>query len=245
MSSPARTGRTPPRRPAPSAVPIRGRRATAAEPPAPPRTPPPASTTRASTGTTGGVSHTTGAIRLRSRGTGALRTGTVRTRLRTGQHRPVRSTPVRPELRLRAATGPVPAAGAGRARRAPFVLLVVALLVGTTLGVLVLNTAIAVDSLRATSLRVANEQRAKQVQRLQQQVITGDAPGELAARAAKDGLVPAGTPGHLVIGPDGTSVLRGTPSPAPTPPPSSPAGGPAPTTPTTTPAAPGPDAAGD
>ena len=40
-----------------------------------------------------------------------------------------------------------------RHRRAPFVLLVVALLVGTTLGLLVLNTAIAVDSLKATQLR--------------------------------------------------------------------------------------------
>ena len=53
-----------------------------------------------------------------------------------------------------------------RHRRAPFVLLVVALLVGTTLGLLVLNTAIAVDSLKATQLRADNADAGRrQVQR--------------------------------------------------------------------------------
>jgi hypothetical protein len=99
-------------------------------------------------------------------------------------------------------------------RRAPFVLLAIALLVGTTLGLLVLNTAIAVDSLKATALRSANAQRSQEVQRLQQQVITAGTPEQVAADAARDGLVPAGTPGFLVIGPDGRSTLRGTPAPA-------------------------------
>ncbi|HVD29940.1 MAG TPA: hypothetical protein VNC79_15775, partial [Mycobacteriales bacterium] len=102
-----------------------------------------------------------------------------------------------------------------RNRRAPFVLLVVALLVGTTLGLLVLNTAIAVDSLKATQLRAENAERAQEVQRLEQQVVSGGTPAEVARAATEAGLVPAGAAGYLVIGPDGSAVLRGTPEPAP------------------------------
>jgi hypothetical protein len=95
------------------------------------------------------------------------------------------------------------------------VLLVVALLVGTTLGLLVLNTAIAVDSLRATHLRVQNADRAQELQRLEQQVVNGSTPAEIARAAVAAGLVPAGPAAYLVIEPDGSSVLRGTPEPAP------------------------------
>jgi hypothetical protein len=121
--------------------------------------------------------------------------------------------PPRPDLRLVAGTP------AGRARRgaaalrhprAPFVLLVVGLLVATTLGLLVLNTAIAVDSLKATQLRADNAERAQQVQRLQQQVVTASTPAEIARAAVAAGLVPAGPAAYLVIQPDGSSVVRGT-----------------------------------
>jgi hypothetical protein len=123
-----------------------------------------------------------------------------------------RGGPVRTDLRL--VTAPVPAR-AGRSR-VPFVLLVLALLVGTTLSLLVLNTAIAVDSLKATALRQQNSHRVQEEQLLQQQVINGSTPGQLADEARRAGLVPAATPGYLVVGPHG-STLRGTPSPAPTP----------------------------
>jgi hypothetical protein len=63
-----------------------------------------------------------------------------------------------PAARLRSAVG---------AHRAPFVLLVVTLLVATTLGLLVLNTAIAVNPLKATQLATANEDRAQAVQRIE------------------------------------------------------------------------------
>jgi hypothetical protein len=95
------------------------------------------------------------------------------------------------------------------------VLLVVALLAGTTLALLVLNTVIAVDSLDATTLRQGNTAREQEVQRLEQQVIDGSTPQSVAGDAARAGLVPAGTPGYLVVQPDGSSTLRGTPSPAP------------------------------
>jgi hypothetical protein len=129
--------------------------------------------------------------------------------------RPSQRATARPELRL------VPAVRARRRApralrhpRAPFVLLIVALLVGTTLGLLVLNTAIAVDSLKATQLRADNAARAQEVQRLEQQVVSGGTPAEIAAAAVAAGLIPAGPAAYLVIEPDGGSVLRGTPAPA-------------------------------
>lgn len=132
-----------------------------------------------------------------------------------------RDAAARPQLRV------VPAAPARRTaaraarrtgeRRTPFVLLVVALLVGTTLGLLFLNTAIAVDSLRASQLRAQNAELAQDVQALQQQVVSGGTPAALAAAAAAAGMVPAGSAAYLVIAPDGSSTLRGTVSPAPAP----------------------------
>jgi hypothetical protein len=123
---------------------------------------------------------------------------------------------VRPELRL--VPGVPPRARRRRlvapGSRAPFVLLVVALLVGTTLGLLVLNTVIAVDSLRATALRAENAERAQEVQRLEQQVVTAGTPAEIARAAEAAGLVPAGAAGYLVLDPDGGAILRGTPEPA-------------------------------
>ena len=141
---------------------------------------------------------------------GAPRTGSARTAPRAS---------LRPELRLVPATGPAVRSPSRTPRvlrhpRAPFVLLVVAMLVGTTLGLLVLNTVIAVDSLKATGLRADNAARAQEVQRLEQQVVSGATPAEIAAAAVAAGLVPAGPAAYLVIDPDGGSVLRGTPAPA-------------------------------
>jgi hypothetical protein len=154
------------------------------------------------------------------RGTAAARPGTAAAR--STPRTTTRATASRPELRL------VPGATAARprrrvteelsSRRAPFVLLVVGLLVCTTLGLLILNTAIAVDSLKATELRAANAERAEQVQRLEQQVVSGGAPARIAEGAAKAGLVPAGPAAFLVIAADGSSTLRGTPEPAEAPP---------------------------
>ena len=133
---------------------------------------------------------------------------------------PVRSTPVRTPARSRATSR----------RRAPFVVLLVGLLVATTLGLLLLNTAIAVDSLEATQQRDANAEQAQEVARLEQQVVAADTAAELARAATAAGLVPPGAAAHLVLQPDGTSVLLGTAAPAPAP---EPAPEPAPTQPTT------------
>ncbi len=128
---------------------------------------------------------------------------------------------VRPQLRL--VTEPVGAAprvrrtARTRPRRTPFVLLMVGLIAVTALVLLALNTAIAVDSLRASEQRAANTELSRAVERLEQQVTTARTPAQLAAAAAAAGLVPAGTAGHLVLGDDGTSVVRGAPEPAPAP----------------------------
>ncbi|RBY95614.1 hypothetical protein DQ237_13930 [Blastococcus sp. TF02-8] len=138
---------------------------------------------------------------------------------RAGSARAARPT-ARPELRL------VPTGTSSRTRRrtgrallsrkASFVLLVVALLSLTTVGLLVLNTAIAVDSLEASSRRQDNAARAQEIQRLEQQVVSGRTPAEVARAAQEIGLVPAGAAGYLVLGP-GSTAMRGTPEPAPAP----------------------------
>jgi hypothetical protein len=152
-------------------------------------------------------------------GVGTAPRTTPRTTARATPRTAPRAAP-RPELRLVPTTPvirPRRAASALRNRRAPFVLLVVALLVATTLGLLILNTAIAVDSLKATQLRADNAERAQEVQRLEQQVVSASTPAEIARAAAAAGLIPAGPAAYVVIQPDGTSVVRGAPAPAGSP----------------------------
>lgn len=137
-----------------------------------------------------------------------------------------RSGPVhsRPQLRL---VPPARAPSRARrtetpSRRAPFVVLVVGLLVATTLSLLLLNTAIAVDSLDATRQRAANAEQAQQVARLEQQVVDGSTAAALARAAAVAGLVPAGAAAHLVLEPGGESAVRGDAEPAVAPAPPTP-----------------------
>jgi hypothetical protein len=151
--------------------------------------------------------------------TGAVRgaTGPVRTAAST----PRRTGPVpsRPQLRLVPPT-PAPTRARGTVaagRRAPFVLLVVLMLAATTVSLLLLNTAIAVDSLEANQRRAAIADQAQQVERLEQQVLTGSTAAELARDARAAGLVPSGAAAHLVLGADGTSAVRGEAVPAEAP----------------------------
>jgi hypothetical protein len=81
-------------------------------------------------------------------------------------------------------------------------------------SLLLLNTAIAVDSLDDTRMRTANAEQAQQVAELQQRVVDGSTAAQLAREASAAGLVPAGAAAHLVLGADGTSVVRGTAAPA-------------------------------
>jgi cell division protein FtsL len=193
---------------------------------------------------------TAAATAVRSTG----RVGTVTGPVRTVPAGSRRTGPVtgRPQLRLvPPATTPVRVRRTAFAgRRAPFVLLVVLLLVATTVALLLLNTAIAVDSLEATQRRAAIAEQSQEVDRLEQQVVAGSTAAELARSAAETGLVPSGAAAHLVLGPDGTSAVRGTAEPAEQPavpaPAAPPAAAPAPPAapvPAPVPAAPAPPAA--
>jgi hypothetical protein len=157
------------------------------------------------------------AARMTAPRTAGARTTTDRRAATASTARPdlrvVPSAPVR-RLSARAAR----AARAQGERKAPFVLLVVAMLVGTTLALLVLNTAIGVDSIKASTLRAQNAELAQEVQSLQRRVVSNGTPAAMAAAATAAGLVPAGSAAYLVIAPDGSSTLRGSVTPAPQPP---------------------------
>lgn len=127
--------------------------------------------------------------------------------------RPTRSTatpstpPSRPALRLvPAATPSLP--------RGPFIVLVLGLVILGTIGLLVLNTVIAAESLRAGQLIQRNAELAVIEQELQRQMAEGLSPQELAEAARELGMIPAGQPGFVIVGPDGSVVIQGTPAPA-------------------------------
>jgi hypothetical protein len=96
--------------------------------------------------------------------------------------------------------------------RAPFLVLVVSLVVVGVLGVLVLNTRINENAFRLDSLRQQQSTLDQQEQALARELALRESPGELRAAAARLGLVPAGTPAFINL-PDGRVV--GVPQPAP------------------------------
>jgi hypothetical protein len=104
------------------------------------------------------------------------------------------------------------------APRAPFVLLVLALLGGGLVLLLLLNAASAADSFRQRELQKQIAAANIQSQELQRKVATMQAPAALADAARKLGMVPSGDPGFLVLLPDGSYRIVGTPTPAAAPP---------------------------
>jgi hypothetical protein len=95
--------------------------------------------------------------------------------------------------------------------RAPFLILVVALVVAGVLGVLVLNTKINENSFRLNDLRNNQAALDLQEQQLERDLADRESPGNLRAAATRLGLVPAGTPAFINL-PDGRVV--GVPQPA-------------------------------
>lgn len=112
-----------------------------------------------------------------------------------------------PALRLLPAPNP-------RLSRGPFIVLILALVILGTIGLLVLNTVIAADSFRAEQLVQRNAELAVAEQGLQRQVAAGLAPKALAEAARELGMIPAGAPGFVLVGPDGSIVIQGSPVPA-------------------------------
>jgi hypothetical protein len=122
---------------------------------------------------------------------------------------------------------------------APFVLLIMVLLTSGLVATLWLSTAAAADSYRLDAARQATRDRTEEVERLHRDVAAMQSAPALAAAAQRIGMVPAGVPAVILVHPDGSSQVVGTPSKAraaaPPPPPAVPAN---PATPAS-PAAPG------
>ena len=114
---------------------------------------------------------------------------------------------------------------------APFVLLIMVLLTAGLVATLWLSTAAAADSYRLDDARQATRDRSELVERLHRDVAAMQSAPALAAAAQRIGMVPAGVPAVILVHPDGTSQVVGTPEKAraasPPPPPAA-----APATPT-------------
>ncbi|GEL17201.1 hypothetical protein [Pseudonocardia asaccharolytica] len=109
------------------------------------------------------------------------------------------------------------------AGRAQFILLVMVLLGAGLVATLWLSTAAAADSYRLQDARAEARALTEQSERLRREVATMSAAPALAQRASELGLVPVQDPARLVVGPDGSVQVVGTPkaavAPAPPPPP--------------------------
>jgi hypothetical protein len=95
--------------------------------------------------------------------------------------------------------------------KAPFLALIVGLVVVGVVGVLVLHTKINEGSFRLTDLRASQAALDQREQQLEQQLADLSSPNNLRAAATRLGLVPAGTTAFINL-PDGRVV--GVPQPA-------------------------------
>jgi hypothetical protein len=103
------------------------------------------------------------------------------------------------------------------APRVPFALLLAGLLVGGLAVLLGLNTASAANELRRHDLAARDSSVAARVEHLRNEIARSRAPGNLAQVAAALGMVPAGNPAFLQLGPDGRATVLGSPAPVTAP----------------------------
>lgn len=129
--------------------------------------------------------------------------------------------------RTERATGTQPAPRAERkprsASRVTFVVGVIVLLIGGVVATLWFSTQATADAYQLEQANDTTNQLQVQVGQLRQRVAQEDSPPSLAARARRLGMVPAGDPAHLVVGPNGRVTVIGTPSAVQPPPPPKPA----------------------
>jgi uncharacterized protein HemX len=95
--------------------------------------------------------------------------------------------------------------------RAPFVALVLIVVVAGVLGILVLNTKINENAFTLNHLQNQQSHLDQQEQQLDQHLADLESPNSLAAAAHRLGLISSGTPAYLPL-PNGQSV--GVPQPA-------------------------------
>ncbi|MET7422898.1 hypothetical protein [Dactylosporangium sp. NPDC005555] len=119
------------------------------------------------------------------------------------QGRPARDEK-RPRLRV---APPAPVS----APRAPFVALVLVLVLLGVIGILVLNTRIAENAFRLDALRTKQSTLDRDEERLRSDLANKESPVTLASRAKQLGLVPTRTPAFLLL-PDGTKLEMPGPS---------------------------------
>jgi len=110
----------------------------------------------------------------------------------------------RPRLRV---APPAPVS----APRAPFVALVLVLVLIGVIGILVLNTRIAENAFRLDALRTKQSTLDRDEERLRSDLASKESPVTLAMRAKQLGLVPSRTPAFLLL-PDGTKLEMPGPS---------------------------------
>ncbi|MCE7007475.1 septum formation initiator [Kibdelosporangium philippinense] len=106
----------------------------------------------------------------------------------------------------------------GSASRASFVMLIMGLLVVGVISTLWLSTQAIADSYRLDQAKKAATELAERVEMLQQDVTSLESAATLADMARKLGMVPAGDPSRLVVGPDGKVSVIGDPKPVTAPP---------------------------
>ena len=126
--------------------------------------------------------------------------GATALKLNTEQQRDPITTP-----RLRVAP-PAPI----NAPRAPFIALVVAVVVAGVLGILLINTKTAENSFRIDSLQKQQAKLDSQQQELENEIAAKNSPGSLDAAARRLGLVKADNPAYIRL-PDGK--VFGVPKP--------------------------------
>lgn len=105
----------------------------------------------------------------------------------------------------------------GTASRASFVMLVMGLLVAGVVTTLWLSTQAIADSYRLDQAKKTATELAEQAELLQREVAGLESASTLADLAAKYGMIPAGDPSRLIVGPDGRITVVGDPKPV-TPP---------------------------
>ncbi|CAM3674815.1 hypothetical protein KIPE111705_19985 [Kibdelosporangium persicum] len=104
------------------------------------------------------------------------------------------------------------------ASRASFVMLVMGLLAAGVITTLWLSTQAIADSYRLDQAKKAASELSERVQMLQQDVAGLESASTLAELARQQGMVPAGDPSRLVVGPDGKVTVVGEPKPVNRPP---------------------------
>lgn len=123
---------------------------------------------------------------------------------------PTRVTPTPVPRRGALRIVPPRAAPRRKAARAPFLIVVVAMLAAGLLGLLALNTMLAQDAFHLHELQASGKALDEREQALEKEVEALQAPAGLAARATSLGMVPGGPPAFLRL-PDGAVLGQADP----------------------------------